>query len=567
MKLIFKKIKWKNFLSFGNYDTELSLDDFNATLIRGKNGSGKSSIIEVIVFALFNKPFRDINKNDLINDGTNKQCLVEIEFSIGAKEYRVVRGIKPNIFDVYEDGVLQNQNSDAREYQEILERQILKCNYKSFCQVVILGSASYVPFMKLPLPKRREIIEDLLDLNIFSSMTSILKSKVSDIDSQVKDVSFEKEKLEQKISLLELSMKELRQNNDEVINEYESAKQEVLFNIEKSKKKLDELGSIPVDKSIDKILVDKTSKLNDINKLLIKGNHKIELLNKEIDFLTHNETCPTCKQVIEENFKNKMVAEKGTTKKDIEKTIESIQSKINDLTNEKNALLLKVEEIKNLDREIQFEVISLNRLENQIQDIDLKIDKLKKKNEVYDKSEIEKISQQLAQIRQQEDDLVKSRVHHRTALSMLPLMKSYIIKKFVPVFNEQIRFYLNRFDFPIKFEIDENFEESIQIRGVDGKGYSSLSEGQKYRVNTALLFAWRAVAKLRNSVNTNLLVLDEIMDSSLDYEGKQQFMDIISQFSDGTNIFVISHASDDVEGFDRNIEVQLRGNFSQMRII
>lgn len=567
MKIFFRKIRFMNFLAYGNTWVEINLDTHLTTLIRGKNGCGKSTIIEALVFVLFNKPFRDVNKGDLVNDITGKNCLVEVEFTVGSKEYKVVRGIAPNLFEVYENGVLLNQKSDPKDYQAILEKQILRCNQKSFCQIVILGSASYIPFMRMKLPDRRAIFEDLLDLQNYTTAGSIIKSQVTQLDSDIKSVEVEKDKVEQRISLMKHSMAELRQANDDVISGFENSKLELNKMITKSTKRIANINEIIAEKVVD------TDKQNLLGKNIKKYADvfgqcelKLDSLKKEIAFLTDHENCPTCKQIIDIGFKETVISKKTAKCEEITGTSQAVKKTLAEMKAEQEILQKVMADVVNLRMEIERENFQIKEWNRQLVKLDGDIKRLSEKNNMYDESEIEKLTGGLVDIGEKYNKLVNERLHQKASIALLPLIRSQVIKKYIPIFNEQIRFYLHKFEFPIVFEINEEFKETMQIRGKKDKGYGSLSEGQKYRINMALLFAWRAVARLRNSIDTNLLLLDEVMDSSLDTDGKQQFMEIISKMQKDTNVYVISHNHEQMDGFDRDIEVTMRGNFGQINI-
>ena len=567
MKIEFKTIRWKNFFSYPNVYSEIPLNSHQATLIRGKNGTGKSTFLDAITFALFNRAFReDVNKGEVVNDLTNKECCVEVEFAVGNKEYKVSRGIRPDIFEVRCNDKLINRNTNSRDYQEILEKQILRCNFKSFCQVVMLGSDTYVPFMKLSVPKRREIIEGLLDLDVFSAMTSILKTKITDIGNVIKDKTCEREKVKQRISLLEMSREELRKNNDSVIADYEKQKRELETEIRKSEERLLTLNEVVSDNMIN-LGSDLDEKIQTLDAMRIKCRTQMDTIESEIDFFKKHDTCPTCHQKIDNDFRNVMLEKKTTRYQNLEEICIPASNKAIRLRGEKKVMEVAQAEVAAHRSEIKRETDRIYDMRHGIATIELYVRRLLEKNKKFDDSEIDRLQDDTIAISRDIQGLVDDLTHHRAALTILPLIKAQVIKKFVPIFNDNIKYYLNLFEFPIKFEINENFEETMTIRGKSGdKGYGSLSAGQKFRVDIALLFAWRSVAQLRNSVNVSLLVLDEIFDSSLDSDGQDQFMEILARLHEDTNVYVISHHAEELMGFDRNIEVSMRRNFSQMRI-
>lgn len=568
MKIQFKKVRFKCFLSYGNYWTELDLDSSAATIIRGKNGSGKSTLLSVITFALFGKAFIDVNKPDLVNDTINKDCLVEIEFNVSDKDYKIVRGIRPNIFEVWENGELLNQKSSTKDYQKILEQQIIRCNYKSFCQVVILGSASYVPFMRLTTPDRRKIIEDLLDLNTFSTMTALLKTKISELDISIKDTENDKRNLETKIQVLQKSANELKQNNEEVIATFRANKFELEKMIANSQNRIKTLSEIVDENFVEKDKIHSIEKtIQKYREFVVQARTKKSALEKEIEFLSNHDECPTCKQQIDLEFKKTTIELRQTKCEEITNAAIPVESKIKSLQEEKRELDQIIEKASFHKKEVEKENYQIQEWNRQIVKINQNIESLNQKNTNYDESEIIKLQDDLKEIEKKIVDLNSNKVHHRAALTIVPLVKGQVISKFVPIFNQQIKYYLNRFDFPIEFKINEEFEENIRIRGKDGKGYSSLSEGQKLRIDLSLLFAWRAVAKLRNSIDSSILVLDEILDSSLDDEGIEVLGEIVKTMD--SNVIIISHKDTDVyrDVFDRVINVTQKANFSRMVLV
>ena len=567
MKIEFKTIRFKNLLSYPNILTEIPLNTHQATLIRGKNGSGKSTILDALTFVLFNRAFReDVNKGELINDLTSRECLVEIEFDVGGKEYKVSRGIKPDIFEVRCNNELINRNTNSRDYQEILEKQILRCNFKSFCQVVMLGSDTYVPFMKLSVPKRREIIEGLLDLDVFSAMTSILKTKITDIGNVIKDKTCEREKVEQRISLLEMSREELRKNNDSVIVDYEKQKRELETEIRKSEERLLILNEIVSDNMIN-LGSDLDEKIQTLDAMRIKCRTQMDTIESEIEFFKKHDICPTCHQKIDNDFRNTMLEKKTTRYQNLEEICIPASNKAIRLRGEKKVMEVAQAEVAAHRSEIKRETDRIYDWRHQIATIESYVRRLLEKNRQFDDSEIDRLQDDAIAISREIQGLIDDLTHHRAALTILPLIKAQVISRFIPIFNTQISFYLNKLESNLRFEINENFEEKVMIRGKHDKGYGSLSAGEKYRVDLSLLFAWRAVAELRNSINCSLLCFDEVLDASLDSSGKEQLMDVLKNIHHDTNIFVITHSEDLFDqAFDRVVEVSKRGNFSQMRI-
>jgi len=563
--ICFETIRYKNFLSTGNVYTTISLNKNPTTLIVGENGAGKSTILDALTFALYNKSFRKIKKSQLINTITNKNTVVEIEFSIYSNKYKIVRGIKPNIFEIYKNNKLLNQSADSKDYQEILEKQILKINYKSFCQVVILGSATFLPFMQLPAAQRREIIENLLDLEIFTSMNSILKDKLSNNKELIYKEESQIKILEDRISMIERYSEKLKKDKEKENNERKEKVKKYKSSIKKEQKLLEKLEIEIVSFSSfqqneNKLL----QKYNKLNSLKSKIEVNLENTQKEIKFLSEYDDCPTCKQSIDIDFKNKTTNEKNKSIEEFEnglkqlidnisvieknlKEIKKNKSKLDDLKIERNKVLIQIksfeDNIKLLENEAKNSVE-----ENSLYDIDKTKEELKKSIDEYNRLSNDK-----------------------NILSSLSIIlkdggiKSKIIKKYIPLINKQINLFLTNLNFYVKFELDEEFNEIIKSRHRDEFSYSSFSEGERMKINLAILFTWRIISKLRNSVNTNLLIMDEVFDSSLDSDSTEDFMKIINNFDTKTNIFIISHKTEQLnDKFDNIIKFKKVKNFSKV---
>lgn len=569
MKIQFNKIRWKNILSYPNVFSDIVLDSHKTNLIFGKNGSGKSTILEILSFAFFNKSFRpDVNKPELLNDINNKELVVEVFFIIGNKNYLIRRGIKPNIFEIYEDNILINPKSDSSDYQEILEKRIIKCNYRSFLQTVILGSGNYTPFMKLTGPQRRDVIEDLLGLKVFSAMQVNMKQHMSEIIIQISDIQKETELTEKKIELIIENKKIQKEYNKKLVDEKEKIIQELNAEIDKSNNFIEE-KRVEL-KKYDSIVADKKKYINSNIKymatqseLTIKKNN---ILN-EIKFLKEHENCPTCKQKIDIDFRNETIEERGNKLVSINDAIVkisdsilSIGKKLNDIENMEKIYL-------NLINEMKQKEFHINEWKKQISSVYNEIEILSNKSNENMDENIKELEDKLTSLCKEYNKLDDEKVQYSIAIGLLPYIKASVIKKYIPLFNKNILFYLHKFESRIRFILNEHFEETLINNGKDKLGYGSLSEGEKTRVNLAILFAWRAVAKHRGSVNCNLLFLDEILDSSLDAEGVDNFMRIIKEIDDGTCIYVISHKDGDfVDSFDRMIEVKKPNHFSQIII-
>lgn len=566
--IIFKRIKWKNFLSTGNVFTEVELNKNQTTLIVGDNGAGKSTILDALSFSLFGKPFRKVNKPQLLNSINKKNLLTEVEFDIGNNEYKIIRGMKPNIFEVYKDGVLLNQSAVMKDYQSILEKQILKVNHKSFSQVVVLGSATFQPFMQLTAYQRREVIEDLLDLQIFTTMNSILKDKILENKEEIKKLESEKRIVSSKIDMLKEHMSEIKNNNEKILDEKNAR-------IEETKGKIEELVSqCDAVKGKIKILSEKTENENSISKKLDKLTnlkHKIEanlsLLNKEVKFFHQYDNCPTCKQQIEEEFKNETIANKTSDIKEIEEGLKKLSEEY-ETTND------LLQEILKINSEISDNKLELNSINTRISSlIDYKNDLEEEINSIRNSTE-EKENDKLPELLKELSGIEKdyySEIEERKTLQSASILlkdggiKSRIIKQYIPIMNKLINKYLASMEFMCQFELDENFNETIKSRYRDIFSYSSFSEGEKMRINLAILFAWRSIAKMRNSINTNILIMDEVFDSSLDSNGTEEFLRIIKDLTSDTNTFIISHKSDQIiDKFEKVLRFEKYKNFSRM---
>ena len=566
--ILFKLLRYKNFLSTGNFFTELKLNEHNTTLIVGENGSGKSTILDALSFVLFGKAFRKINKPQLINSITNKDLVVETEFSIGVNEYKIIRGIKPSVFEVYQNGSLLNQSAESKDYQEILEKQILKVNHKSFSQVVVLGSATFQPFMQLPTGQRREIIEDLLDLQIFTKMNSLLKNKVLLNTDNLVTCNNNKKIIDEKIKIIKEHILQTQQNNEQLIEE---KKQRILqtnndvtnLNEKYWKTKSDILS-----------LKEKTENEQSFNKKLLKLSelkHQIEAklgnLTKEVEFFNKYDDCPTCKQPIDTDFKCETVEKK-------EKEITEINDGLVLLGQQYNELNNKIQEIMDINSQINDLRMEERALNTKIaslieyrESLEAEINNINKIRKTENEDKISNLENEMVQIEKQYNSIIEERDILSAAGTLLKDegIKSKIIRQYIPVINKLINKYLSAIEFMCKFELDENFNETIKSRYRDTFSYTSFSEGEKMRINLAILFTWRAVAKLRNSINTNLLIMDEVFDSSLDANGTEEFLKILNNLTTDTNTFIISHKSDQLfDKFNKVIRFEKHKNFSRI---
>jgi len=566
----FEKVRWKNILSTGNVFTEIDLCRSTNTLIIGSNGAGKSTILDALCFGLFGKPFRKINKPNLLNSINQSHGVVEVEFTIGKKSYKVVRGIKPNVFEIYCNNDLLNQDSKSKDYQEQLEKSILKLNFKSFTQVVILGSASFVPFMQLSPADRRAIIEDLLDIQIFSSMNAILKEKSSELKEVTSKNKYNIDLTEEKIELQKHNIEEHKKHNDIEIKKKEDEITESEKEIESCENEINNIQSnIEI---LLKSIEDKTpteKKISKLNQLESKMDDNIKKNKKDISFYEQNDNCPTCKQGIGEEFRNNQISE-------IEKKIDTQQKGLEQIKEEIVKLDNRMKDIQKINSEIyknNNEIIqnnstikSLNefikKLKNQISDLSNK-----KNNLEDDNSKLKKLKEELEALISEQQELTIEKQYYEYASTLLKDngIKTKIIKQYLPIMNKLINKYLTAMDFFVNFNINENFEETIKSRHRDEFSYDNFSEGEKMRIDLALLFTWRQIAKLKNSTNTNLLILDEVFDSSLDSVGTEEFLKLMGEMGSETNIFVISHKGDQLfDKFRSVIRFQKKNNFSEV---
>lgn len=570
--ILFETIRWKNFLSTGNSFTEINFTKNKSTLIVGENGAGKSTILDALCFGLYGKPFRKINKPLLINAINQKGLEVEIEFKIGKKSYKVRRGIKPSIFEIYQDGNLLNQDADSKEYQETFEKNILKLNFKSFSQIVILGSASFVPFMQLSAANRREVIEDLLDIQIFTTMNTILKEKISTNKNNILSTDYELKLTAEKIEMHKKHLDVLKQNNETLIKQKQEKIDEYKEHINATTKEL--TGLVESVQSLQKETSQQEKvqkKINNLTLLRRSLNDKIDRLSEDIKFFNNHHDCPTCKQGIEHEHKSTII---DSNKKQIDEVKDGLVKLEDEWTKNSN----KLTEIKNrLDQiaQLNIECSSLNTkitTWNQfISDLQKEIESINKQNKEDDvNSEIlNSLKHELKVLIARKEELS----HDKNVLDVAQILlkdtgiKTKIIKQYIPIINKLINKYLAAMDFFVNFELNENFEEKIKSRHRDEFSYESFSEGEKLRIDLSLLFTWRAVAKLRNSASTNLLIMDEVFDSSLDASGTDEFLKLLQGLANDTNVFIISHKGDTLfDKFDSVIRFEKVKNFSRIAI-
>ena len=566
----FHKIRWKNVLSTGQNFIEIDLDKNPTTLIVGENGSGKSTILDALTFSLFGKAFRNINKSQIINSINDRNCLIETEFSIGNRHYLVRRGIKPNLFEIEVDGALINQDAKVRDYQEHLEKNILKLNYKSFTQIVVLGSSSFVPFMQLKSNDRRIIIEDLLDIQIFSTMNFILKSKVSNLKEEQYQNELNLSKAETALELQEDFISKMKKSNKQLIASNQKK-------IKDSHKQIEKYNSLVA--TCDKEIATLQELVNDFDKIQ-KKHQKLEQyqdeieknvkkLEKEIEFYNENTDCPTCKQTIDDEHRNCEIHSKEEKKIELNDAINKIGTDIKESISVISEMMTTQENIGNIQSTITQHNVSISAINQYIEKINEEIKQLNENDE-----DVSNASTKLKKIKSEQKDFLSLKEQQSNLQSIYDTasvllkdggIKTLIVKKYLPIMNKLINKYLASMDFYVSFNLDENFNETIKSRFRDEFTYASFSEGEKMRIDLALLFTWRAIAKLKNSMSTNLLILDEVFDSSLDEDGTSDFLKIIHSLGSASNVFVISHKGEILyDKFKHMIKFQKIKNFSRI---
>ena len=569
--ILFKTVRWKNFLSTGNAFTEVRLDSSASTLIVGSNGAGKSTMLDAICFALFNKPFRKITKGQLVNAVNEKDTLVEIEFSIGSREYLVRRGIKPNLFEIYLNGTMLNQEASVQDQQKTLEQSVLKLNYKSFTQVVVLGSSTFVPFMQLTPPNRREVIEDLLDIRIFSTMNTLLKDRVKSLKDSIRDHEYKLDMAKERVEMQQRFITDLKEqsaaNNAQRQGEITSLREEIV--------KVQEM--VDADMKLCAKLQGQVTQYatvdEELGKLRVfesKFQDKKKTFQRDLKFFKKNDTCPTCKQSITEEFRTSKEATITDSISELEKASVDLQAKIDDITTSVTAKQNLLESIQNLQQEIASNNREVRWKQDAIGKIEESIEKTNGggANLKREQAKLKEIARDGIEVEKNLSSKKKDRDNHDVITNMLrdTGVKAGIIKRYLPIMNQLINRYLKELDFYVSFELNENFEETIKSRFRDEFSYASFSEGEKMRIDLALLFTWRTIAKMKNSANTNLLILDEIFDSSLDVSGTDDFMKILRAFSEDSNVFVISHKPDAMQDrFESVLVVEKKQNFSTIR--
>jgi len=565
--IIFKKIRWKNFLSTGNVFSEVDLQTAKTNLIIGSNGAGKSTILDALTFSLFGKPFRKINKPMLVNSINEKDCLTEIEFSVGRKEYKVIRGVKPNKFEIYCNGQLWNQESTLVEQQKNFEANVLKMNYKSFTQIVVLGSSTFVPFMRLPLAQRREIIEDILDIQVFSTMNVLLKDKVRENNEEIKTLDYQIHLLDEKIDLQKKYMLELEKKTKEEITRKENKISELLQNENEFHNEIARLtGEVQKHSEDMKEVANSTSKLRKLNTFLLKIQSKLNNCQKEHDFFADNHVCPTCTQELDEDFRQEKINEGANELNKMNTGVEELFAEIAKEEEREKTFTKLSDKVMQLNASISQSNFSITSIKKNISDIESEIRELQETNPDK-KAEFVKLEGLVKNKKELGGTLAENKKDRDTLTVASQLLKdngikTRIIKTYLPAMNQLINQYLQRMDFYVNFTLDENFEEIIKSRYRDVFSYDSFSEGEKSRIDIALLLTWRSIAKLKNSVDTNLLILDEIFDSSLDQQGGMDLSWILRNFDDNSNVYVISHRENLDGKFERTLTAVKEKNFS-----
>ena len=567
--IVFEKVRWKNFLSTGNVFSEIDLQRSRTNLIVGHNGSGKSTILDALTFSLFGKPFRKISKSMLVNSVNEKDTMVEIEFSIGKNSYQVIRGIKPNKFMVYCNGQPWDEDAKAVDQQKNLEQNVLKMNFKSFTQIVVLGSSTFVPFMRLPGQQRREIIEDILDIQVFSVMNNRLKDKIRENNEEIKDLDYQLHLLEEKIELQKQYMLELKKKTDaeidkkkEKIKEYQQEEESSLGNIRDLTDQVTNLSTEMEEYSKS------SSKLKKLNTFLIKLNQKLQTCKKEHEFFEDNHVCPTCTQDLSDEFRADKIEEGKTKLDEMNVGYEELQTAIKDEGERNEKFLELTQEVNTKNTTITNINYQLMSIRNNIDEISKEIKELEgstpdKKAEFVKLEgliEDKKTTKKNCAVSKKDRDVLQV----ATTLLKDSGIKTRIIKTYLPTMNKLINQFLQSMDFYVNFTLNENFEETIKSRYRDVFSYESFSEGEKARIDISLLLTWRSIAKLKNSVDTNLLILDEIFDGSLDQSGTSDLGWILRNFDDNTNVFVISHKTLLDDKFDRTITVNKDKNYSTL---
>jgi DNA repair exonuclease SbcCD ATPase subunit len=570
--IVFEKIRWKNFLSTGNDFTEVQLNKSPTTLIVGQNGAGKSTLLDALSFALFGKPHRNINKPQLVNSINNKNTEVEVNFTIGSHKFSVIRGIKPTKFEIWQNGNMINQSSAAKDYQKFLEQNILKLNHKSFHQIVVLGSSSFIPFMQLPAGHRRDVIEDLLDIGVFSKMNLILREKDSKLKEEINNISYEYDLNKEKIALQKKYIRDITELNEDQIEKKTDQ-------IDANHDEIEELNMVNEELSgeIEKLqdgLADAIKQAHDekqsLSQFQFQFQSQIKDVVKDAKFYEENDSCPTCSQEIDEDLRNSKLETAKQKASELNKAIGVAHDKLVAIEDEITLLNNISEKVREKTSSISTNNSTITRLQKQVHDLESEIDSLRGSTGDLAKanSELSELQEARNVLSEEKLKLIDAKSYNQAASEMLKDtgIKTKVIKQYLPVMNNLVNKYLQVLDFFVQFNLDESFNETIKSRHRDAFNYASFSEGEKQRIDLALLFTWRQIARMKNSTSTNLLILDETFDSSLDHDGIDNLMKILYTLDDNTNVFVISHKGDLLDGkFRSKIEFIKEHNFSKIK--
>ncbi len=568
--ILFKKVRYKNFLSTGQQFIEIDLDKSSTTLVVGENGAGKSTMLDALCFGLFQRPFRNIKKDQLINSINEKECIVEVDFTVGQKDYKIIRGIKPNTFEIWCDGDMLNQDAAQRDYQKHLEQQILKLNFRSFTQVVILGNASFVPFMQLRARHRRQVVEEILDIEIFSKMNLLFREKQKNQDELIKQTDFNYQLVDNKIDDKKKYIDDISNRSQELAESKRAELDKSITDI--SNYSLD-IKKVKTDiAELQKQVIDQ-SKINDKHKKLHNMEAKLENTcnkhKKDLSFFESHNDCPTCQQAIDEAFKSTMISKKA-------EKVQELESALGQIDKEIKTTEMRLDTINKTMITIREKELLINRYETSIEEIDKQRIKLAEEIEELRDEKVSTAEQtgELNQLRERITELEKDKLDQKNEMIYIDTarhlmqdtgIKTKIIKQYLPIMNQLINKNLANMDFFVNFSLDEEFNETIKSRHRDEFNYHSFSEGEKLRIDLAILFTWREIAKLKNSTNTNLLILDEIFDSSLDSSGTDEFMRILHTTMEKENVFVISHKGDTlIDKFPRVMKFEKYKNFTRM---
>jgi DNA repair exonuclease SbcCD ATPase subunit len=570
--IVFEKIRWKNFLSTGNDFTEVQLNKSPTTLIVGQNGAGKSTLLDALSFALFGKPHRNINKPQLVNSINNKNTEVEVNFTIGSHKFSVIRGIKPTKFEIWQNGNMINQSSAAKDYQKFLEQNILKLNHKSFHQIVVLGSSSFIPFMQLPAGHRRDVIEDLLDIGVFSKMNLILREKDSKLKEEINNISYEYDLNKEKIALQKKYIRDITELNEDQIEKKTDQ-------IDANHDEIEELNMVneELSREIEKLqdgLADAVKQAHDekqsLSQFQFQFKSQIKDVVKDAKFYEENDSCPTCSQEIDEDLRNSKLETAKQKASELNKAIGVAHDKLVAVEDEITLLNNISEKVREKTSSISTNNSTITRLQKQVHDLESEIDSLRGSTGDLAKanSELSELQEARNVLSEEKLKLIDAKSYNQAASEMLKDtgIKTKVIKQYLPVMNNLVNKYLQVLDFFVQFNLDESFNETIKSRHRDAFNYASFSEGEKQRIDLALLFTWRQIARMKNSTSTNLLILDETFDSSLDHDGIDNLMKILYTLDDNTNVFVISHKGDLLDGkFRSKIEFIKEHNFSKIK--